>query len=127
MTDPFIASSDVGSQMTEKILDARPLKYKPLFNTLLEMRLSVSRCKNSIKDFCGEFLCLVLTVALFPLLILFSLLGIEPTENNLPGIVFSLILKNWFSLSLYLEVVLVICYFILRSISGAIVWASHFL
>lgn len=127
MTDPFIVSSDAGSQMTEKILDARPLKYKPLFNTRLEMRLSIGRCKNLIKDFFSEFLCLVLTVALFPLLILFYLLGNEPAENNLSGIVFSLILKNWFSLSLYLGVVLVFCYFILRAISGAIVWSSHFL
>lgn len=127
MTDPFIASSDVGPQMTEKILDARPLKYKPLFNTLLEMRMSISRCKNSIKDFCGELLCLLLTVALFPLLILFSLLGIDPAENNLSGITFSIILKNWFSLSLYLGVFLVFCYFILWAISGAIVLSSHFL
>ncbi len=127
MTDPFIASSDARSQMTEKILDNRPLKYKPLFNARFEMRLSISRCKNSIKDFSNEFLCLVFTVVLFPLLILFSLLGNEPAENNLAGIVFSLILKNWFSLSLYLGVVLVFCYFILRAISEAIVWVFHFL
>jgi hypothetical protein len=127
MTDPFIASSDAGSQMTEKILDDRPLTYKPLFSARFEIRLSISRCKNSIKDFFSGFLCLVLTVALFPLLILFSLIGNEPAENNLPGIVFSLILKNWFSLSLYLGAVLIFCYFILRAISGAIVWGSHYL
>ena len=122
MTDLSTTSSDTGSQMMEKTIDIKPLKYKLLFHASLEMRISIHRCINSIKDFCSEIFCLLLIMALFPLLICFALVGKEPHEENFSGMIFSLILKNWLSLSLYLGFVLAFCYFILRAIGNAVVW-----
>ncbi len=77
---------------------------------------------DSLKDNCGQAICLVLTMGIFPVLILYGLTGIQPNENNLSGMLITLIFKSIFTLILYFAIFITVTYLILSSVFGAVVW-----
>lgn len=86
------------------------------------MLLPLRERLDSLKDSCGQAICLVLTMGIFPVLILYSLVGIQPNENNLSGMLITLIFKNTFTLVLYFVMFITLSYLILSSVFGAVVW-----
>ena len=86
------------------------------------MLLPLREKLDSLKDYFGQAICLVLTMGIFPMLILYSLGGIQPNENNLSGMLITLIVKNTFALVLYFVVFITVIYLILSSVFGAVVW-----
>jgi hypothetical protein len=77
---------------------------------------------DSLKDSCGQTTCLLLTMGILPVLILYSLAGIQPNENNLSGMLITLIFKNTFTSVSYFVIFITVSYLILSSIFGAVVW-----
>jgi hypothetical protein len=61
-------------------------------------------------------------MGIFPMLILYSLAGIQANENNLSGMLITLIFKNTFTLVLYFVMFITLSYLILSSVFGAVVW-----
>ena len=90
------------------------------------MLLPIREKLDSLKDSFGQAICLVLTMGIFPVLILYSLAGIQPNENNLSGMLITLIAKNTFTLVLYFVVFITVSYLILSSAFGAVVWMLSF-
>ncbi len=86
------------------------------------MLLPLREKLDSLKDSCGQTICLVLTMGIFPVLILYSLAGIQPNENNLSGMLITLIFKNTLTLVLYFVIFIAVSYLILSSVFGAVVW-----
>ena len=86
------------------------------------MFLSLKEKLDSLKDFCGQTICFVLTMSIFPLLIFYSLAGIHPNENNLSGMLIALICRNTFALISYFVIFITVSYLILSSVFGAAVW-----
>ena len=86
------------------------------------MHLPLRKKLDSLKDSFGQAICLVLTMGIFPVLILYSLVGIQPNENNLSGMLITLTLKNTFTLVLYFVMFITLSYLILSSVFGAVVW-----
>jgi hypothetical protein len=77
---------------------------------------------DSLKDSCGQTIYLVLTMGIFPVLILYSLVGIQPNENNLSGMLIALICRNTFTLISYFVIFITVNYLILSELFGAVVW-----
>ncbi len=86
------------------------------------MHLPLREKLDSLKDSFGQAICLVLTMGIFPVLILYSLVGIQPNENNLSGMLITLTFKNTFTLVLYFVMFITLSYLILSSVFGAVVW-----
>jgi hypothetical protein len=61
-------------------------------------------------------------MGILPVLILYSLAGIQPNENNLSGMLITLIFKNTFTSVSYFVIFITVSYLILSSIFGAVVW-----
>ena len=81
---------------------------------------------DSLNDSFGQTICLVLTMGIFPVLILYSLAGIQPNENNLSGMLITLIFKNNFTLVSYFVIFITVSYLILSSVFDAAVWMANF-
>lgn len=89
------------------------------------MLLPLRERLDSLKDSFGQAICLVLTMGIFPMLTLYSLAGIQPNENNLSGMLITLIFKNTFTLVLYFVTLAAMSYLILSSIFDAAVWMAN--
>lgn len=86
------------------------------------MLLPLREKMDSLKDSCGQTICLVLTMGIFPVLILYSLVGIQPNEYNLSGMLIALICRNTFTLISYFVIFITVNYLILSELFGAVVW-----
>ena len=86
------------------------------------MHLPLREKLDSLKDSFGQTICLVLTMGIFPVLILYSLVGIQPNEYNLSGMLIALICRNTFTLISYFVIFITVNYLILSELFGAVVW-----